>query len=366
MLEHILLIQLLREYGESRLLNIDAAGYPWGILVRQARAANLLCRIAVFLQEQNILHAIPERPRLHLSNSLKLSAANDRSARWEVKQIYKVLRPVNIDFVLLKGAAYLFSGNMASKGRLFSDTDILVTSEQLQAGESALVHNGWFGDFFDTYNQRYYRQWMHEIPPLRHLQRQTILDVHHTIIPPTSRLHPKPKSLWDQAIELKDMPGVFVLSPYDMILHSATHLFHEGEFKQGLRDISDLDLLMREYVVGDNAWDLLLKRALELDLQRPLFYALNFTQKILHTPVPAAITIESARAAQLNEFQIKLMDALFIRALAPDHETCRVSGAGFAKWLLYIRSHWLKMPWYLLIPHLTRKAWMRLTGKEQH
>jgi len=27
--------------------------------------------------------------------------------------------------------------------------------------------------------------------------------------------------------------------------------------------------------------------------------------------------------------------------------------------MLYIRSHYLRMPLYLLLPHLLRKAWMR-------
>jgi len=32
---------------------------------------------------------------------------------------------------------------------------------------------------------------------------------------------------------------------------------------------------------------------------------------------------------------------------------------GFARWLLYVRSHALRMPLYLAVPHLIRKAWMR-------
>jgi hypothetical protein len=30
---------------------------------------------------------------------------------------------------------------------------------------------------------------------------------------------------------------------------------------------------------------------------------------------------------------------------------------------LYIRSHYLRMPLYLLIPHLVRKAWLSRFGK---
>jgi hypothetical protein len=32
--------------------------------------------------------------------------------------------------------------------------------------------------------------------------------------------------------------------------------------------------------------------------------------------------------------------------------------------LLYLRSHYLRMPLYLLLPHLCRKAWMNRFEKE--
>jgi hypothetical protein len=60
------------------------------------------------------------------------------------------------------------------------------------------------------------------------------------------------------------------------------------------------------------------------------------------------------------------MDALFLRALMPDHESCNDRWTGLARWLLFVRSHWLKMPVYLMVPHLLRKAFRRVMGKERH
>ena len=51
-----------------------------------------------------------------------------------------------------------------------------------------------------------------------------------------------------------------------------------------------------------------------------------------------------------------LIDALFSRALMPDHASCDDKFTPLARWLLYIRSHYLRMPLHLLIPHLLRKA----------
>lgn len=366
MLDDHLVVQFLRYYGVGSLNTIDFEKYPWETLIRQSRRVNLLSRIAFFLRELELLDKVPEQPRIHFINSIKLSDANARSAKVEVKSIYKVLSAAKVDFVLLKGAAYVWSGVNAGKGRLFTDTDILVTKETLPAAEKALAYNGWFTSSLDRYTQNFYRKWMHEIPPMTHLNRQTTVDVHHTIIPPTSRLKPKPTKLWQQADAMQDMPGLFVLSPIDMIIHSATHLFHEGEFDQGLRDISDLDLLIRQGVVTEDKWQELLNRSAELDLVKPIYYALNFSHKILHTPVPDTAIARARELSNMSSVSAKVMDILFSRALATKHQTSPVRGQDFARFLLYIRSHWLKMPVHLLVPHLCRKSWLRLTGQKDH
>ena len=366
MLGNHLVVQFLRDYGKGKLSSIDFDSYPWGTLIRQARRSNLLSRCAFFLRESALIDKIPEQPRLHFINSIKLSDANARSTKVEVKEIYKALTEAKVDIVLLKGAAYVWAGINAGKGRLFTDTDILVTKESLSDAERALSKNGWWTGSLDPYTQKFYREWMHEIPPMTHFKRQTTVDVHHTIIPPTSRLKPKPKKFWQQADAMENMAGLFVLSPFDMIIHSATHLFHEGEFDQGLRDISDLDLLIRDAVVKQDNWDDLLDRAVELDLVKPVYYALNFTQKILHTPVPDIIILKAQSLAGMDGLSVKLMDFLYERSLITNHITFKTKGQRIAQWLLYIRSHWLKMPMHLLIPHLCRKSWLRLTGQKDH
>jgi hypothetical protein len=61
-----------------------------------------------------------------------------------------------------------------------------------------------------------------------------------------------------------------------------------------------------------------------------------------------------------------VMDALFDRALMPDHSTCSDRFTPTARWLLYVRAHYLRMPLRLLVPHLVRKAWRRAKGEEAH
>jgi hypothetical protein len=59
------------------------------------------------------------------------------------------------------------------------------------------------------------------------------------------------------------------------------------------------------------------------------------------------------------------MDFLFIRAFRPQQPECRLPLTGLALYLLYLRSHYLRMPLYLLLPHLARKAWMSRFGASE-
>lgn len=359
------IVEFFRFYNRENQENFSIESCDWELLIRQARRANLLSRVAFLLRENNQLCLISERPRHHLESALRVYEANVRSVKWEISQIYSILHKDGIPFVLLKGAAYLIADVSAAKGRVFSDVDILVSKDTIEDAEKSLVHNGWITSNFNAYDQRYYRTWMHEIPPLRHLKRQSTLDVHHTILPPTSNLKLDPNKLWQKAHLVEGKEGLFILSLVDMILHSAAHLFHDGELEHGFRDITDLNLLFHEFEMKNGAWDGLISRARELDLGLSLYYAIRYTTKILYTPVLDNVYKEIQKESP-GFLRNKLMDFLFMRALMPDHPSCDDHWTGFARWSLYIRSHYLRMPLHLLIPHLSRKAWLRLTGKEPH
>jgi hypothetical protein len=160
--------------------------------------------------------------------------------RWEVKCIQRALADVGVPVILLKGAAYVMAGLPPAPGRFFSDIDILVPKATLPAVEAALMLHGWATTHHNAYDQRYYRTWMHELPPMRHATRLSVIDVHHAILPETARLRPDPEKLRDAARPLDPNESVMVLAPTDMVLHSALHLFHDGEFDSGLRDLVDL------------------------------------------------------------------------------------------------------------------------------
>ncbi len=337
----------------------------WDVLIRQARCANVLARLGFLLDDAGILAAVPVQPLAHIQAAQLFFQRFTLALQWEIRCIKTALTALDMPLILLKGAAYTAATNTAARGRIFADVDILVAEDQLPAVELALIKAGWLTCTLDPYNQQYYRQWMHEIPPMRHLKRQTSIDVHHNILPKTSRLCPNAADLLAAIVNIDKANNIWVLAPEDRVLHSATHLFHEGEWTHGFRDLSDLDLLLREFSADTGFWTTLQHRATQLKQQRPLYYALRYAALLFQTPIPHAIIAATAPQALLP-LQQKLMDALFLRALIPDHTSCNDSFSPLARGCLFIRSHWLKMPLYLMIPHLARKAVMRLQGKDPH
>ena len=327
----------------------------WDLLVRQAVSAGLLGRLGALAQEAGLDSRLPAPVWRHMQAVLTIATQQQRSVRWELAQLSDTLADIEGPVLLLKGAAYAAAGLPPAAGRLFGDIDLLVPKPQIDATEAALMLGGWNSSHHSAYDQRYYRQWMHELPPMTHIERRTVLDLHHNILPETARIRTRPDLITARSMPLPEFPRFSVPAPADLVLHSATHLFHEGEWEHGLRDLVDLDALLRAFSQRPGFWGELTARADELNLGRPLFYGLRYCQRLLQTPMPADISTRCP--SRPGALAARAMDALFIPAFSTAHDSCRLPGSRLAANALYVRSHWLRMPLYLLAPHLLRKFW---------
>jgi len=329
----------------------------WDMLVRQARAAGLLARLAYLFRQHGLTTAIPEVARWHFDAAETLSDKQRIAVRWELQQLRAAMSDLEGPLIVLKGAAYVAADLPAAEGRLFNDIDILIPRDYLSRAESSLMLAGWHATGLTEYDKRYYRRWMHEIPPMQHVQRDTVIDVHHAILPETARYHPDSAKLRSCAVAVDGLPGIHVLAAEDRILHSATHLFHDGELQHGLRDLTDLDLLLRDAGADRDFWLRLTARADELQLSRSLFYALRYLRHFLDTPFPGKVMV-TLDAAAPNRATLALMDRIFTRVLAPEHASCADALTPAARLAAFVRAHWLRMPARLLIPHLFHKAFI--------
>lgn len=327
----------------------------WDLLNRQAFGAGLLGRVGLLARDQGARVPVPVQHAVE--GMLTLVEQQQRAVRWELHHLQRLLADLPCKIVVLKGAAYAAADLPPARGRMFSDIDILVPREQIEACEAALMLGGWISEPKSDYDQRYYRQWMHELPPMTQLRRGSCIDVHHRLLPLTARITTPPEPVMAAAETLAAWPRFSIPQALDRILHSACHLFHEGEWAHGLRDLSDLDLLLRaeRAARGDALWPQLLERADTLNLSRPLYYALRHARDLLGTPVPDdAIARCKGRPAWWAR---GVVDGLLRRGLMSAHASGRLRGTGPALFLLYVRSHYLRMPMHLLLPHLLTKAW---------
>jgi hypothetical protein len=335
----------------------------WDLLLRVARRVRLLGRIEADLSRASLFHAVPERVARHLRSARNLIQHRQTLATWEVNRVLWAIRDIDVPLTVLKGTAYVLAQLPPARGRLFADLDLLVPEDRIGEVESALLARGWFRTQLDPYDDRYYRIWMHEIPPLRHRERRTEIDIHHRILSRTSRLRPDPAPLFAAARPLSD-PRLRILSPTDMVLHALVHLFLEGEPQEGLRlrDLVDVGDLVEHFDRKEpDFWGDLVSRATQLGLERPLFYGLHFSRRFLGTQIPEGVRSAAESGAPPLPIRM-LMGRLVPLALLPDHPDHPRRSAALARWLIYMRAHWLRMPPLLLARHLGYKASLKLRG----
>ena len=146
-----------------------------------------------------------------------------------------------------------------------------------------------------------------------------------------------------------------------MVLHNAVHLFQDGELAGSVRDLVGTKALITHFGTTDAAfWDRLPARAAQLGLERPLFYVLRFAARMLGTAVPPAVI---ARVPAPPAPVLALMDRLVSRSMLPLRGAQGTLGEETARTLLYVRSHWLRMPPGQLALHLFRKSVRRWTDE---
>ncbi|HSV52525.1 MAG TPA: nucleotidyltransferase family protein [Burkholderiaceae bacterium] len=327
----------------------------WGLAIRQARSANLLAALGARFEGASEALRVPESAKEHFSAVRHVIAQRNAAVRWEAGKIRDALARSGLKPIYLKGVAYVVAGLPLAGHRNFSDVDLMVPHNQIAQAELSLTVAGWLPTNRDAYDQRYYRKWMHEIPPLQHIRRGTTLDLHHAISPPTAKYRARTSCLFDAQVAASEVEGVSVLSPADMILHAATHLFAEGEVESGLRNLVDISELLQHFQ-GQPGFDAqLAARAFEIGLSRPVYYALRYLDRILRQPALETLT-SALEPARPGGVALALMDGIYDQVFQGHHPSVWASGADWKRTALYLRGHWLRMPLHLLAPHLAMKS----------
>ncbi|MEE9433341.1 MAG: nucleotidyltransferase family protein [Sphingorhabdus sp.] len=341
MSDAMLLVTALRDPQSVAALDADG----WTTLLTMARAEVLIGALAIRLDGQRV----PDGVAAILGDAKINSAYQRKAALWEANRAAAALAGYDGRVVLMKGTAYVAANMRAGEGRSIGDLDIMVAEEDLREVEKMLLAAGWEWVKEDEYDDAYYREHMHELPPLIHRTRDRMIDVHHTILPKTARPMPDAKAMSDAAVRLSPFQeggleeGLYTFSPEDMFIHSAAHLIADGDLAGGLRNLWDMHCLLTAFTAADAAyWTQLKQRAAHHQLFPAVSRAVRLAQYLYGTDIPA------------DWRGISAADRLFIHRL-----TAR-NGRGqqtrkFTRFAFYIRSHLLRMPPLMLAKHLWTK-----------
>lgn len=324
----------------------------WDLLVRVARRARLHGTLYARLAAIDALDRVPDRALAHLESGATVARYRLQLVRWEQHHLAQVLAPLGVPLLLLKGAAYAAQALPFANGRPMNDVDIMVPAADIERVEAALRRAGWRSEVDDPYDDRYYREWSHEVPPLTGPGRAVEVDLHHTILPPTGRLRPDAARLFADAQPTSIAP-FRVLAPADQVLHAAVHLLQDIDSAERLRDLVDLDGLLRAFGAIPSFWTILAAHAEHHGLQRPLWYALRLAKDWLDTPVDESfLHALDTPAAPLGY----AMQRLYAATLFPVHPDRGRTWRTQAAWqLLRMRAMWMRMPPALLLRHSTHK-----------
>jgi hypothetical protein len=155
-----LLVDALRNPASVEMLDSG----QWTELISIARAESLIGSLAHQVKDV----AVPDRVRAVLQDAIEAHDLARQQALWEADCARRALAKYPGKIVLMKGTAYVAANLDAGVGRSIGDLDIMVVREDLPVVEAALLDAGWEWVKQDAYDDQYYRDHMHELPPLIH------------------------------------------------------------------------------------------------------------------------------------------------------------------------------------------------------
>lgn len=347
-----------KEFIDAMLAPASCVGKSdvwWCTFIKILRFERLLSLFAYKCDSLALIEEFPQVVQGHLQNALIMAKRQADHLAYEASLLSDSISTITNQCLYLKGAAYSLAGLSVANGRLFSDIDVLVPKNKLENIERSLLLKGWLSKPINDYDENYYREWAHEIPPLVQTRRGTVVDIHHNLVPPVSGKAPDINAFLEQTMVVN---GFTVLKPHAMLLHSCIHLIFNESFKQAHRDLYDIAALIHDFG-SDTFWSDAIKLAKDTGFYSELFLACRYSSIKLNYNLPSIL----ADDIPFSRVGLRLRDFILGRALSPHHPLCKAKGKGIASFMAWIRGHWCKMPVMLLIYHLSVKG---LRGLVEH
>ncbi len=234
-----------------------------------------------------------------------------------------------------------------------SDLDILVHEHELKKVEAVLRESGWKMKELNEYDDHYYRSWSQELPPMFHPSTGTTLDIHHNLLPRTSRRHFSADFLHHN-IEITEAHNLATLNLEYRLIHCVIHLFCNEEFDKAARDFFDIHALL-EKVRAERKFNSLFHEAAKCNCS----YEVALSVLIDQQAYCGTYSDDEIRYCnKILGLRGKILKYVAGKAIEANHtiydsflkKACRV--------IMFSRGHLVKMPFSILIPHSLNKMRM--------
>lgn len=323
----------------------------WNELLFQAYRINQVARLYAFIKHEQLAELIPNSLLWHFTSARQVALAHRRDYTYTLNKLATHLSALKAEVILLKGSAYALSETQkVGDGRLFSDIDIFVPHKHLAGAEQILAWSGWQFDKQDEYDMDYYRQWMHELPPMTHPTLPMSLDVHHHIVPIISRtafaLEPLLASIRETSIS-----RFKTLLPEAQLIHTAMHMLTNDDVTNITRDLLDFYLNFSAHNNPEFS-TVLVELAQSTQTQAHVYRALRLIRDLFDVPFDKTLSDQIFDCKHGD----KIVDHLYRQLILDKVNQPDPNKVAYQQSLLWLRAHYLKMPLSILIKHGVHKA----------
>lgn len=328
----------------------------WEDIIHVLREVNLLAACYYRLENKDKLTLLPFFALKHMKSAAVYSSRQSEQVIFECKLLQKILDAANIPSVFLKGAGYTLRKSKNSKGRVYSDIDLLVAKSDISNAEKALEKHAWCTKKVSEYDNNYYREWSHEIPPMFNIHRGTVLDLHHNILLPISGREVNVELLTKNSQSIDNT--YTVLSYAATVLHSIVHLIINEDVSNGYRDILDIITLIEENDTSE-FWQEITSLSSTLGFNNELYLALSLSVKYANLNIPGNILLSFEEQKNNRKLNF-LLNYVYYFALQPHSPAVQTIKHKVAINITYFLGHLQKMPLKILIPHLLTKSFFSI------
>ncbi len=312
----------------------------WDQVVLLANHTELLAQLAHRVSQRPWWESLWPLVRTSLSHAMDRLAFNQNTMCFELFQLQRILSGTADKTVLLKGAAYNAAKFAWAYGRSSNDVDLLVSKAALPRIESALIDAEYeTDDKLSAQDRRYFRRWLHELPPLKHPYRRVEVDVHFRLLPVSDPKSFDVGEFIDRSVKVADSP-FYILDPVDRVLHTIVNLARTGEFCRAYRDLWDLRCMLQcgaAESAGDSSpafdWDELVHRTQQVKLGNSVGTVLLLASDLVQLSVPDGIC-RQLTGNQPNRVRRGWMYRIMRRAAVPDGANLRSRSRHMALWAM--------------------------------